>query len=192
MLSYLSLLETPERFAAPCLERGRESDLTGDLLRVLMVAESLDGQRLALQEYDKLCRKYRLEGMNGHYCSVIALLLGQKGLAQTALEKYGTNSGAKSEATKGFRKAEEQFARGELSEDNFLAKASNSRFGQLVAHYEIGISRLAAGDRKSAQEHFRKAVATRAFWIFDYNWCVAFLSRLEKDPTWPPWIPLKP
>src|SRR5262249_355267 len=64
--------------ARQCLERGRESDLIGDLLRVLMVAESLDGQRLALQEYDKLCRKYRLEGMNGHYCSVIALLLGQK------------------------------------------------------------------------------------------------------------------
>jgi hypothetical protein len=122
---------------------------------------------------------------------MIGLLLGQKELAQSALERYGTNPGAKSETTKGFRKAEAQFVRGELSEDNFLAKAGNSRFGQLVAHYEIGISRLAAGHRKSAREHLRKAVATRAFWIIDYNWSVAFLSRLEKDSTWPPWIPLK-
>jgi len=177
--------------ARQCLERGRESDLPGDLLRVLILAESPDGQRLALQEYDKLCRKYPLEGPNGHFCSMIGLLLGQKELAQSALERYGTNPGAKSETTKGFRKAEAQFVRGELSEDNFLAKAGNSRFGQLVAHYEIGISRLAAGHRKSAREHLRKAVATRAFWIIDYNWSVAFLSRLEKDSTWPPWIPLK-
>jgi serine/threonine protein kinase len=178
--------------ARQCLERGRESGLLGDLLRVLIVAESPDGQRLALQEYDNLCRKYRLEGRNEHYSSVIALLLGQKELAQAALEKEGARTGGKSEATKGSRKAEEQFARGELSEDNFLAKAGNSRFKQFGARYERGISRLAVGDRKSAKEHFQKAVATRAFWVDDYQWCVAFLSRLEKDPTWPPWIPGKP
>ena len=178
--------------ARQCLERGRESDLPGDLLRVLILAESPDGQRLALEEYDELCRKYRLEGLNGYYGSNIAMLLGKKELAPAALEKFGTHSGAKSETTKGFRKAVAQFVRGMLSEDNFLAKAGNSRFNQLVAHYESGISHLAAGDRKSAREHFRKAVATRALWGYDYNWVAAFHCRLEKDPTWPPWIPLKP
>jgi hypothetical protein len=166
--------------------------LLGDLLRVLILAESPDGLRLALQEYDKLSRKYPLEGQNARYCSMIALLLRKKELALAALEKYGTHTGARSESTKEFRKAEPQFARGELSEENFLAKAGSSRFNQLTAHCEIGIARLAAGDREGAREHFQKGVATRAFWVFDYNWCTAFLNRLEKDRTWPPWIPVKP
>jgi hypothetical protein len=82
--------------ARQCLEQGRECDLLGDLLRVLILAESLDGQRFTLQEFEKLCRKYPQEGWSGHFCAMIALLLGQKELAQASNERYGTHTGAKS------------------------------------------------------------------------------------------------
>jgi tetratricopeptide (TPR) repeat protein len=175
-----------------CLERRRETDLMGDLVRVLTLAELTDGKRQALQEYDKLIQKYPLEGWNARHVSLIALLLGKRELALAAYEKYGTHTRVRSESTREFRQAQPQFARGELSEEKFLAKAGTSRFNQLSAHYEMGVARLAAGDRENAREHFRKAVATRAIWIFDYNWCAAFLNRLEKDATWPRWIPVKP
>jgi hypothetical protein len=63
---------------------------------------------------------------------------------------------------------------------------------QCYAHYIIGITRLSEGDRDGAHKHFAAAVATRFTNIQEYDWSRAFLARLERDPTWPPWIPVKP
>jgi len=73
----------------------------------------------------------------------------------------------------------------------FLSKAGASRWRQHIALYEAGLSRLGAGDRAGARDRFQKAVSTRAFFLAQYAWSVMFLSRLESDPTWPPWIPVK-
>jgi tetratricopeptide (TPR) repeat protein len=59
------------------------------------------------------------------------------------------------------------------------------------AHFLIGLSRLSEGDRSAAQEHFRKCLVPLAFGSWHVPWARAFLQRLEKDRTWPPWIPLK-
>ena len=58
-------------------------------------------------------------------------------------------------------------------------------------HYQIGLLRLAEGDRAAARDRFQKGVGTRAVWIYPWAWTKMFLSRLDKDPNWPPWIPLK-
>jgi tetratricopeptide (TPR) repeat protein len=76
-----------------------------------------------------------------------------------------------------------------ISKEELLAAAAESRFRQCEAHFFIGITLLAEGDRAGAAEHFRQSVNTRVLMFFEYSWSRAFLARMEKDPAWPPWIP---
>jgi tetratricopeptide (TPR) repeat protein len=77
---------------------------------------------------------------------------------------------------------------GDLTAVQLVEAVKGSQWNQCLAHYSIGITKLAEGDRKGAREHFDKVVKTRAFiWgAYDLSW--VFQNRL-KDPTWPPWIP---
>jgi hypothetical protein len=68
--------------------------------------------------------------------------------------------------------------------------AGRSRWDQCLAHYFVAMMKLADGDRDGAREHFDKVVKTRAFIWGPYGMSRVFLARL-KDPTWPPWIPLR-
>jgi serine/threonine protein kinase len=77
---------------------------------------------------------------------------------------------------------------GKLSADGFIREAKDSRWDQCVAHYYVAMMKLAEGDREGAREHFDKVVKTRAFIWGPYDMSWVFLNRLEKDPTWPPWI----
>jgi tetratricopeptide (TPR) repeat protein len=71
--------------------------------------------------------------------------------------------------------------------------ASRNKGFQVSAHFAIGLRQLAEGDRSGARQHFQEGVAVRSpHWVPDYNRCRAFLVRMQKDPTWPPWIPVKP
>src|SRR5262249_44402107 len=97
--------------AMEALDRRRQTDLMGDLTKVLILAELPDGSRLALQEYDKLTRKYPLDGANPFGCYLIAILLGHKDRALAAFEKSNFQAGARSEATKEFQKVRLQFCR---------------------------------------------------------------------------------
>ena len=63
---------------------------------------------------------------------------------------------------------------------------------QYEAHFFIGMSLLGDGDRAKARAHFREITSTRAVFAGQQIWSRAFLTRLEKDPAWPPWIPLHP
>jgi tetratricopeptide (TPR) repeat protein len=76
--------------------------------------------------------------------------------------------------------------------NELIRSAGRSRWNQCLAHYNIAMMKLAEGDREGAKEHFDKAVKTRAWGWGEYDLSWVFLSRLEKDPKWPPWIPLGP
>jgi hypothetical protein len=78
---------------------------------------------------------------------------------------------------------------GELSAEELLDRAGRSQWDQCLAHYYIAMSKLVEGDRDGAQVHFDKVVKTRAFLWGPYDMSWVFLSRMEKDSTWPPWIP---
>jgi hypothetical protein len=78
---------------------------------------------------------------------------------------------------------------GELSADKLLQSAGRSRWNQCLAHYNIAMTKLAERDREGAKKHFDKAVETRAWGWGEYDMSCVFKDRLEKDPTWPPWIP---
>lgn len=82
-----------------------------------------------------------------------------------------------------------EFGSGQLPADKLLLAAGSSRQHQCEAHFFIGMALLARGDRTGARAHFRKAVDTHVVWYVDHTWSRAFLSRLDADPNWPPWLP---
>jgi hypothetical protein len=81
---------------------------------------------------------------------------------------------------------------GEISADELVQLTGRSQWDQCLAHYYVAMTKLAEGDREGAKEHFKKAVKTRATGWSEYDMSWVFLSRMENDPTWPPWIPQGP
>jgi hypothetical protein len=77
---------------------------------------------------------------------------------------------------------------GDLPAKEFIDGAKGSLWNQCLAHYYVGMTKLAEGDRKGAQEHFDKVIKTRAFQWGPYDMSWVFQARLAKDPTWPRWI----
>jgi hypothetical protein len=116
--------------------------------------------------------------------SYVLLLLGQKDKARlTAKPYYGA---AETKEWKDYYQATYDYRRGSLSDEAFLAITAGSRWQQCYARLAIGLNRLADGDRAGAREQFAKGFETRAIWLTSWNLCEMFLSRLDKDPNWPP------
>jgi hypothetical protein len=80
---------------------------------------------------------------------------------------------------------------GRMTSDQLLQAAGEARHKVSDSHLMIGLWRLSEGDRVAAQQHFRKGIATRVFNSWEWPWVRTFLARMEKDPAWPPWIPVK-
>jgi serine/threonine protein kinase len=80
----------------------------------------------------------------------------------------------------------------DLPAAELLQAAGSSRGNECEGHYCIALTLLADGDRDGARQHFTAAVATGYFVFTEYRWSRAFLSRMDHDPSWPPWIqPIK-
>jgi hypothetical protein len=177
--------------ALQLLDQRRQPDLLGDELRLFLLAELPDGPLQALAEYQRFAKTYTKEGMWPIRTKVdVLLFLGRKKDAQALLRTVRSPTVFSQHRTL-FWNAMRQFAANQLSDKACLEKAGTSRFQQCIAHYQIGIFRLAEGDRKDAKDHFQKAVDTRAIWIVDWAWSKMFLSRLKNDDTWPRWIQAK-
>ena len=84
-----------------------------------------------------------------------------------------------------------EFESGILAEDQLLRMAGSSQWCLCEAHYYIGLEHLSRGDKLRAQEHFRQSAATPVYEFYEHAWSRAFLKRMEADPNWPSWIPLK-
>jgi serine/threonine protein kinase len=80
---------------------------------------------------------------------------------------------------------------GDLTDQQLLRAAGSSCLDQCEGHFHIALTKLADGDRAGTREHFRKVIDTGTFSAFEFRWSRAFLSRMEVDPNWPPWIPVK-
>jgi hypothetical protein len=53
------------------------------------------------------------------------------------------------------------------------------------------MTRLSQGDRDGAKHHFRQAIETQSYSQITWTLSRLILARLEKDPGWPPWIPVR-
>jgi serine/threonine protein kinase len=191
-LCYVISLYRQHKFAEAlaCFDRRQQRDLIGDVTRGFVLAESPGGPRRALEESDKLARTYARETWELRYRAYLLLFLGRKGQALATLRRFRPPF-VLSEDWREFFEAMRRFGCGELTEDEYLARAGGSRFMRGFAHFEVGLFRLADGDRAGARQHFAEAVRTHAVWEFQWAWARMFLHRLESDPNWPPWVPAK-
>jgi tetratricopeptide (TPR) repeat protein len=77
------------------------------------------------------------------------------------------------------------------TEKALLDLASRSKASLVHAHFQIGMRLLADGDRVAARRHFQACMALQYPLFTGYLESRALLARMNQDPTWPPWIPLK-
>jgi tetratricopeptide (TPR) repeat protein len=75
-----------------------------------------------------------------------------------------------------------------ITEQALLAIAGKSQWNLCQGHYYIGLRRLSEGDRAGARMHFRESITTPVVGFDEYEWSQAFLSRIDADSNWPPWI----
>lgn len=78
-----------------------------------------------------------------------------------------------------------------ISEQDYVKALRQSRFAQCDGYWTIALRRLADGDRAGAAEYFRESLKTNYYPAFAWLQSRMALARMEQDPNWPPWIPLK-
>ena len=163
----------------------------GGILRGYIVAELPNGPNIAFQEFNKAWQR-NPSPMDAMTFETTLRLLGRKAEAVQASLQLRERAALLPPARNGWYHRLLDYHCNRLSADDLLKQAGPSRWNQSEAHFRIGLTRLAEGDRRGACEHFRQTVALGVYMSFDYDWSKAFLARLEKNPNWPPWIPLKP
>jgi hypothetical protein len=171
--------------ALEVLNRKSANGLAGDYLRVCVLAEQHPHDRsFAREASEELAKRYESEGTRQE----LFQLLGYKDdalAASRAIRQQMAPSTAEQ------WKRQWDYLCGNISENEYLKSCGRSRWLRCGAHYHIALSRLADGDRDGARDHFRKAVQTRLIVNYVCDWSRSFLARMEKDNTWPPWIPMK-
>jgi serine/threonine protein kinase len=174
------------------LDRRKYKDVPGDYLRALILIDKhFRNPTIGLEVYQDLARKYS-SGSAALIPQSILRFLGQKDkavVASRAIREKG--SGLAPLGTEGWKHIL-NYACGDLSESDYLKKNDQSKWGRCVSHYDVALTRLADGDRVGAQEHFEEAVKPRTLFLGAGDLSRTFLARMKQDPTWPPWIPMKP
>jgi serine/threonine protein kinase len=193
------------REALEALDRTKEPHPWADMLRTFVLAEHPEhGPDRAYEYYRELAHRYRREegtprageGLYGIPLELwnlhgVLLLLGKRQEAAAACADVRAPAGFFRPGAQKHIEAMKDFVAGKLSEDELLRSSRGNRIQLCLNHYWIGLVRLADGDRRGAREHFRKAVATGVFMHGSYYYSRAFLNRLDQDPAWPRWLPVK-
>jgi tetratricopeptide (TPR) repeat protein len=180
-------LEACERVA----EQTKGTD--AEVSRVYVLAE-LDRAR-AHRSYQKLIERTSGKNLTFTPCAVystIPRLLGNNKGADTFSQELRRSIRLYPPGRAAWSQAVLDYNCGLLSDDRLFAAAGPSRWDQCAAHFQVAFRHLADGQRKVAREHFRAVLAyggTLNF--FELPWSRAFLARMEKDPTWPRWIPVE-
>jgi hypothetical protein len=178
--------------AADVAKRWLHNSLEACLLtRAFLLSELPDGKAEALRVSEELTRP-SASGTAVWRRATILMFLGERDQARAACREARRRADSIPQGYREWFKSLFDYFDGTISEEALLQKAEPSKRLQCSAHFKIGLTRLSGGDRVGAREHFSAGVATRFIEILPYDWNRAFLARMEKDPTWPPWIPVKP
>jgi len=168
----------------------RPLNIGAQSMRGYFLAELPDGPHLAWNEFQRLWQR-NPSTWDTLSIQTILRLLGRKQEAEANCRKARERVSSLPPWRNDWYRQFLDYNCGELSEGGLLKAAGASRISLCEAHFFIGLTKLAEDDRADALAHFRAALATRVFGTFDYDWSGAFLARMEKDPSWPPWIPFK-
>jgi hypothetical protein len=188
--AFQKALEVIERAAGPKELSSRDVKLASGVYhyRPIVLAEMPDGFSRALEACRENCELY-VKGCSPVWTQATVLLLGGREEAMAA--------GSRLYHPKGITGLSPHYQRildywgGSISAEDVLQAEAGSRCYQCETHFYIALERLTQRDRAGAREHFQKDMATRVFWYTEYRWSRSFLKRMDKDPNWPSWIPLK-
>jgi hypothetical protein len=156
-------------------------------MRVYILAQMFDRPENGLSAYRTLAARYPVAHGGGNHSPL--LLLGRKAEA-VASARRDRQAMEKVMQPPPWIQRQGDYNCELISAEQLLAE-THTRWARGLAHYYIGFTKLAEGDRAGAREHLSKMVAIHIFPSpMDYVSRMT-LARMEKDPTWPPWIPVK-
>jgi tetratricopeptide (TPR) repeat protein len=185
-------LEVIERVGAATEVSSRDAKLSSGVhhLRPFILAELPDGYSRALKAYGEN-RDLFTKGYLAIFNQAALLLLGRRSDAMAACRELHDHRERLTDLNREHYLRILDYCGGGVSEEEFLRAEAGSRFNQCEAHFYVALDRLAQRDRAGTREHFQKALATGVFVFLEYQWSRLFLKRMDQDPNWPSWIPLK-
>jgi serine/threonine protein kinase len=149
-----------------------------------VLAELPDGPKRAMAFYRDLMADSSFRSWTGILIE-IPLVLGKKAQAVADAREKLKDRSLFLQLNRTFLVDQLRFQADEIGAEELIRSAGKSRRNQVVAHFCIGCMRLAEGRRDEAKDCFQRAVATGCFYFAEFDWGLAFLQRLEKDPGWP-------
>jgi hypothetical protein len=177
--------------ALEVLERSNWKAIAGDYLRVCVLAElhpqELSHARAACEE---MVKRYALQNDDPGSQQLLRLF-GYKNESVAACRALRLQRRGQPPLRAERSEPLLDYFCEEISENEYLKAFDRSRWGQCFAHYTVALTHLAEGERDGAREHFRRAVQHRLILDYRCDWSRSFLARMEKDPNWPRWIPIK-
>jgi serine/threonine protein kinase/tetratricopeptide (TPR) repeat protein len=177
--------------ASQVLEQSSAGPRHANLSRVIFVAESPNG---GLDRARKICDEMAGERasygfFNGFFTQpALLFLLGQKPAALELCAKHQAELDPKADKTVYDRVVDYWKNPNAAREKELLDFAGSAKASLVLAHWHIGIRQLADGDRAGARRHFEACMALHYPYFYGYLESRALLARMDKDPTWPPWI----
>lgn len=166
--------------------QSRKGNAETDMAMLFVLAELPDGPRRAREAFDAMTYK---DATILTVSQNVLRLLGRKAEAAARCRDYRSRPDLFPESQTPVFNALLDYGAGALAEADLLKVAAGTRRTQCYAHFTIGLTRLADGDRAGARQSLRQALATKFFYLFVYDVSRVLLERLERDADWPPWIP---
>jgi serine/threonine-protein kinase len=160
-----------------------------DTMRMYILAELPGRQAEAIEVYQRAVRRDKGTARLFHHG--LLYLLGRKAEALAAYKAFRWDPDALLSLRGESHRQLLDYNCGALTADALLAAGKGSQYHQCNAHFFIGMSLLADGDRAGAAGHFRKCVETNVFDFDAHDWSRTFLWRIKLDPRWPRWISAK-
>jgi serine/threonine-protein kinase len=169
-------------------QRTERDDSEGDRLQACLLAElRRHGPAKAFAAIEQWLNDYQ-DPENIGDAVIVLLVLGKKEQARQVAGKIRVPSWLNARERKTFLEQARSYALGTTFEDELLRAARPLRSCRCSAHFLIGVTRLADGDRAGARDHLARAAATRDYFNNDCTLSRVLLARME-DPAWPPWLP---
>jgi hypothetical protein len=182
--------------ALSVIDQRKWNEPEGDSLRIYILAElHADDPQIAVAANEEFANRYRYspqvdEESPYSQFEFYRLNLMLLGLPNESREAYRV---AKTRLPKDIDELEPpivDYCCGDRSETDLL-NISGDRWFRFHAYNHVALKQLASGDRSRAIENFRNARSIRMYAFVPWELANNFVLRMEDDPNWPPWIPLK-
>jgi serine/threonine protein kinase len=158
-----------------------------DFLLGFIFAATDDTPQRCLAAFEPL-GKEKLDSVNAHrFAYTIYCLAGDVDRARGYSRKLRA-SGLQLSANEQQWRDILEYSCGDLGENALLAGVADSRTALCEAHFLIGVTHLALGNRQEARNHFRASSEFKIPLCVEDHMSRALVAQLDRQPTWPKWI----